>query len=85
MTRRPRRIEVRIDRLILQGVDPRDRKVISAALARDLGRRLARETPAAATRPRSAADRVTLAARGTASGRSIGAAVAKAVQRVLGP
>jgi len=80
MTRPPRRIEVHIGRLVLRGVDPRDRKAITAALVRDLTRQLARETPGARARRRTVVDEVAVAVRGTASGQRVGAAVARAVQ-----
>ncbi len=39
---KPRRIEMRIDELLLEGVDPRDRGRVLASLERELARRMAR-------------------------------------------
>lgn len=75
-----RRIHVRIDRVVLDGVDPGDRAAFAAALGREIGRQLGQADPQAiAARgdaPRIDAGRI---AQGADAG-----AVAGAVVRAIG-
>ena len=47
MTLRPARVELRVERLVLEGVRPGDRERVAAAFARELSRLVAGRVPAA--------------------------------------
>jgi hypothetical protein len=80
------RVTVRIDRLVLSGVRPSDRRAVSRALTVELARLLTeRGVPVRLTRPASI-DRLAArpaTARGGSSARGVGRSVASALYRAL--
>lgn len=73
---RPRRIELHLDQIRLEGVPPEQRQRVIAALERELARRLQQ-----GERPRGSRDRITADQTRERGPEALGAAVARAITK----